>query len=92
MTGSSDGTHAHRGGTGEILRTHRAATSTKWEITDSQILLDGEPVNVDIVRSGTPELFSILFGGQSRELLVTSDRFNYNGLDPQPAVPGAGAG
>ncbi|MCB0055169.1 MAG: hypothetical protein KDE24_37070, partial [Caldilinea sp.] len=47
------------------------------EITDSQILLDGEPVNVDIVRSGTPELFSILFGGQSHELLVTSDRFNY---------------
>ena len=47
------------------------------EVTDSQILLDGEPVNVDIVRSGTPELFSILFGGQSHELLVTSDRFNY---------------
>lgn len=47
------------------------------EITDSQILLDGEPVNVDIVRSGTPELFSILFGGHSHELLVTSDRFNY---------------
>ena len=47
------------------------------EITDSQILLDGEAVNVDIVRSGTPELYSVLFGGHSHELLVTSDRFNY---------------
>ena len=47
------------------------------EITDSQILLDGEAVNVDIVRSGTPELYSVLFDGHSHELLVTSDRFNY---------------
>lgn len=47
------------------------------EITDSQILLDGETVNVDIVRSGIPELYSVLFGGESHEMLVTSDRFNY---------------
>lgn len=47
------------------------------EITDSQLLLDGEPVNVDIVRSGIPELYSVLFGGESHEMLVTSDRFNY---------------
>ena len=47
------------------------------EITDSQILLEGEPVDVDIVRSGIPELYSVLFGGQSHEMLITSDRFNY---------------
>lgn len=47
------------------------------EITDSQILLDGEPVDVDIVRSGVPELYSVLFGGKSYEMLITSDRFNY---------------
>ena len=47
------------------------------EITDALIMLNGEPVDVDIVRSGSPELYSVLFGGQSHELLVTSDRFNY---------------
>lgn len=47
------------------------------EVTESQILLDGEVVDVDIVRSGTPELYSVLFGGHSHELLITSDRFNY---------------
>lgn len=47
------------------------------EIGDKQVLLDGEPVDIDIVRSGLPELYSVLFGGQSHEILVTSDRFNY---------------
>lgn len=47
------------------------------EISDTQVLLDGEPVDVDLVRSGIPELYSVLFGGQSHEMLVTSDRFNY---------------
>ncbi len=47
------------------------------EITDAQVMLNGEPVDVDIVRSGSPELYSVLFGGHSHELLVTSDRFNY---------------
>lgn len=47
------------------------------EIADGRVLLDGEPVDVDIVRSGLPELYSVLFGGKSYEMLVTSDRFNY---------------
>jgi biotin carboxyl carrier protein len=47
------------------------------EIDADKVLLDGEPVDVDIVRSGLPELYSVLFGGQSHEMLVTSDRFNY---------------
>lgn len=47
------------------------------EIADSQILLEGEPVDVNIVRSGIPELYSVLFGGQSHEMLITADRFNY---------------
>ncbi|MCS6828239.1 MAG: DUF2118 domain-containing protein [Caldilinea sp.] len=47
------------------------------DIADGRVLLNGEPVDVDIVRSGLPELYSVLFGGKSYEMLVTSDRFNY---------------
>jgi biotin carboxyl carrier protein len=47
------------------------------EIDAGKVLLDGEPVDVDIVRSGLPELYSVLFGGKSHEMLITSDRFNY---------------
>ena len=46
------------------------------EIADDRILLDGEPIEVDLVRSGLPELYSVLFGGNSYEMLVTADRFN----------------
>jgi biotin carboxyl carrier protein len=47
------------------------------EIGEGKVQLDGEPVDVDIVRSGLPELYSVLFGGQSHEMLIMSDRFNY---------------
>ena len=30
-----------------------------------------------MVRSGAPELYSVLFGGHSFEMLVEADRFNY---------------
>ena len=47
------------------------------EIGDQGILLDGIPVAVDIVQSGTPELYSVLFGGHSFEMFIQADRFNY---------------
>ena len=47
------------------------------EINGDVVLLDGELVDVDMVRSGRPELYSVLFGGRSFEMLVTADRFNY---------------
>jgi biotin carboxyl carrier protein len=47
------------------------------EINEGVVLLDGEPVEVDMVRSGVPELYSVLFGGGSYEMLVAADRFTY---------------
>lgn len=47
------------------------------EITDGQVLLNGKPVDVNMVRSGVPELYSVLFGGRSYEMLVSSERYNY---------------
>lgn len=41
------------------------------------MLLDGKPINVDLVRSGATELYSVLLDGHSYEMLVNADRFNY---------------
>ena len=47
------------------------------EIDGGTILLDGKPINVDLVRSGATELYSVLLDGRSYEMLVNADRFNY---------------
>ncbi len=47
------------------------------EIDGETVLLDGKPVNVDLVRSGATELYSVLLDGHSYEMLVNADRFNY---------------
>ena len=47
------------------------------DVTADAVLLDGEPVAVDLVNSGSPELFSVLFDGHSYEMLVAIDRFDY---------------
>jgi pyruvate carboxylase subunit B len=47
------------------------------EIDGDKILVDGEPVEVDLRQSGASELYSILFGGHSYELLIEAERFNY---------------
>lgn len=47
------------------------------EIHDGQVLVDGEPVDVDLRQSGGPELYSLLFDGRSYELLIEVERFNY---------------
>ena len=48
------------------------------DITDSGVLLDGQPVEVNLVQCGVPELYSVLFGGHSYEMLIASERFNYS--------------
>jgi biotin carboxyl carrier protein len=47
------------------------------EIDGATVLLDGKPINVDLVRSGATELYSVLIDGHSYEMLVNADRFNY---------------
>lgn len=47
------------------------------EIDGATVLLDGKPINVDLVRSGATELYSVLLDGHSYEMLVNADRFNY---------------
>jgi biotin carboxyl carrier protein len=47
------------------------------EIDGATLLLDGKPINVDLVRSGATELYSVLLDGHSYEMLVNADRFNY---------------
>lgn len=53
--------------------------NNEYEVTIEQgeIYVDGEPISVDLVQSGAPELYSMLFDGQSYELLIASDRFTY---------------
>lgn len=48
------------------------------DISPEGILLDGEPVSVDLEQSGMTELYSVLFDGASHELLIEAERFNYN--------------
>jgi pyruvate carboxylase subunit B len=47
------------------------------EINAGVVTLNGEPVDVDLMRTGATELYSVLFGGHSYEMLVNADRFNY---------------
>ncbi len=48
------------------------------EIIDGRVFVDGETIEVDLRQSGGPELYSLLFGGRSYELLIESERFNYD--------------
>lgn len=52
---------------------------TEYEVVidQGQILINGEPITVDLTAIGTPELYSILYGGRSYDLLVQSERSNY---------------
>lgn len=44
---------------------------------DGNITIDGEPTSVDLCQSGVPELYSVLFGGRSYDMLIESGRFEY---------------
>jgi len=52
---------------------------TEYEVVidKDQIFVDGEPVVVDLKQSGVPELYSILFGGRSYDMLVEAERSTY---------------
>ena len=66
----------HKGGAGEILRTHRQQRIRNRDRRPGHSP-GRRPVEVDIVQSGTPELYSVLFGGRSFEMFIEADRFNY---------------
>ncbi len=44
------------------------------EIDEGQIFVDGELVDVDLSRSGVPELYSMLINGRSYEVLIEEKR------------------
>lgn len=48
------------------------------ELDDGQIQVDGEPIDIDLNQVGESELYSVLFGGRSFELLIHADRFDYS--------------
>lgn len=47
------------------------------EIDQDELLVNGEPVEVDLQQVGVPELYSVLFGGRSYDMLVHPERFKY---------------
>jgi biotin carboxyl carrier protein len=47
------------------------------DIEENAVLVDGEPVDVNIAQSGARELFSVLFDGKSHELLMETRRHDY---------------
>lgn len=47
------------------------------EFDDGQLMVNGEPVDVDFERIGDPELYSMIFDGRSYEILVAAERFDY---------------
>lgn len=53
--------------------------STEYEVVidKDQIFVNGELVVVDLKQSGVPELYSVLFGGRSYDMLVETERSNY---------------
>lgn len=48
------------------------------DIEADRVLVDGEPVDVDLKKSGVDELYSVLFGGRSHELLIEPNRYSYD--------------
>ncbi|MCB9151383.1 MAG: biotin/lipoyl-binding protein [Caldilineaceae bacterium] len=47
-------------------------------IEQDRVLVDGEPVDVDLKQGGVSELYSLLFNGASFEILIEAQRFNYD--------------
>lgn len=47
------------------------------EIDEGKVYIDGEEVAIDLEQIAEPELYSMLFGGRSYELLIEADRFDY---------------
>jgi biotin carboxyl carrier protein len=53
------------------------ANEYEVEMDQGQIFVNGEAVKVDLLQVGVAELYSVLFGGRSYDMLVQVDRFNY---------------
>lgn len=53
------------------------ATEYEVVIDKDQVLVNGEPVTVDLKQSGVPELYSVLFSGRSYDMLVQPERSSY---------------
>lgn len=70
---------AHARTEGALVKYYVRVDNNEYEveITDAGVSLDGEVVEIDMVRSGVSELYSVLFGGRSYEMLINADRFNY---------------
>lgn len=47
------------------------------EIDKETVTINGESVVVDLCQSGVPELYSVLFGGHSYDMIIEPNRFNY---------------
>jgi biotin carboxyl carrier protein len=47
------------------------------EIDKGRVTINGNEVVVDLCQSGVPELYSVLFGGHSYDMLIEPHRFNY---------------
>ncbi len=54
--------------------------SNEYEIDidhNDNVSVDGQPIAVDLLQSGAPELYSVLFGGRSYDMLIEPQRFDY---------------
>ncbi len=47
------------------------------QVENGQVLVDGQPMEVDLHQVGTPELYSVLVNGRSYEILVEEARQGY---------------
>lgn len=48
------------------------------EIENGTVAINGEIVEVDLCQVGIPELYSVLYGGHSYDMLIQPQRFAYN--------------
>lgn len=48
------------------------------EIENDTVAINGEIVEVDLCQVGIPELYSVLYGGHSYDMLIQPQRFAYN--------------
>ena len=47
------------------------------EVDKETVTINGESVVVDLCQSGVPELYSVLFGGHSYDMIIEPHRFDY---------------
>jgi len=53
------------------------STEYEIEVDRDKVTVNGKEVTVDLSKGGAPELYSVLFGGRSYEMLVHPDRSDY---------------